>query len=1407
MSQRSLLFEVSWEVCNKIGGIYSVITTKAPVVGEKYKNHHFMVGPDLLKEKANEEFIEDFDLYNDWRQFALANDLKVRIGRWNIPSQPVVILVDFTPFFSQKNEIFTRFWEKFRLDSLAGQWDYIEPAMFGYAAAKVIDSFYHYNFSDHRQAVAQFHEWMTGAGVLYLADKSPDIATVFTTHATVLGRILAGNHLPLYDKLTDYKPHIIARQFNNSAKYSLEKAAADHADVFTTVSKITASECEVLLQKAPDMVTPNGFDNHFVPQAKERTQLRKTARQRLKDVAEATLGYELKNPYFIINSGRYEFRNKGIDVFIDSLHQLEAEAAPLKDREVVAFIAVPAHHKEFNAEIFQRLNNHQKGGKAYINTHHLHDEVNDPVLTKMAELHMANLQDSKVKVIFAPVYFDGKDGLFNTNYYDLLVGFDLSVFPSYYEPWGYTPMESIAFGIPTITTDLAGYGQWIQEKISKENPGAAIVHRTDENREQSVTQIKDQLLYFLQQSQSQWEASSKDALKLAESTTWVEFAPIYRKAYKLALQQIDNRLTAIEEQLYHQKGVSINQAQSKGPNWKKALVKPNLPEVLRPLTELSMNIWWTWNYDAATLFKSINPILWSQIEYNPIALIEALDYDQIAELEQNQTFVQNLQKVYLDFRNYMEQKSKQSSDQIAYFSMEYGLHDTIKIFSGGLGMLAGDFIKEASDNNVNMVAVGLLYRYGYFSQKITQFGDQLATFSPQQFTHLPIVPIRDERGAWITIGISLPGRVLRAKVWKLNVGRVELYLLDTDIDENNSADRRITYQLYGGDHNNRFLQELLLGVGGIRLLDAIKHNPTLYHCNEGHAAFIGVERLRKYIGAEHLNFEVAKEVVRASTLFTTHTPVPAGHDRFDEDLLRAYLPHYAERLNIRWDQFMALGRENTEDLHEKFSMSVLAMKLSQGMNGVSKIHGRVSREMFASMFPGYYPNELYISYVTNGVHLPTWASKGWGKLYQRIEPKFFAQQDKMDLWNKIYEVDNAEIFELRNNQRSKLMAYLRPRLEAELRERNESPKLMVEILKNLKDDVLTIGFARRFATYKRAHLLFNDLEKLDQIINNPKQPIQFLFAGKAHPADKAGQDLIKRIYEISKMPQFVGKIIFVENYDIALGKRLTSGVDVWLNTPTRPLEASGTSGEKAVMNGVLNFSVLDGWWAEGYKEGAGWALKEERTYDDQGQQDALDANLLYYIFEEEIAPKFYKRSADGIPVEWMEMIKKNIAEISPRFTMKRMLDDYTRQYYAPQMERTHWITKNHYEQAHQLTQWKNTFAEQWKKFELVKIEYPDSNNMALSMGDEFKAKVWMRIGECNPEFVGVELVTGYKENQEIQKILDIKPLTFVKINEGVALFEINLPINRAGVFDFAFRVFPKNSNLPHRQDFPLIEWI
>jgi len=1407
MNKINKLFEVSWEVCNKVGGINTVIASKVVEIKKQLSDNYILIGPDLVRDSSSIDtsFIEDSSLFQKWRQSRKPNEVHFRAGRWDIESSPSVLLIDFTSLYSKKDEIFTKLWDEFSLDSLSGQWDYIEPAMFGYAAGEIINSFYNYYLKPQDVVLAHFHEWMAGAGVLYLKMNSPAISTIFTTHATILGRTLAGNNVPIYENLANIQPVVEARKYNIMARYSLERTAANNADTFTTVSTITAKECEYFLKKKPNIVTPNGFNINTNLSDIQFSELKESSRKKIISSVKNVLGYEIDNDAFLLlNSGRYEFKNKGIDIFIDALNKLKNENH--SDKELVAVIAVPANSAEVHSLVAQRMNGDFSDTTAGFLTHRLFHEEYDLIINFLKSKGFTNEKNSKIKIIFAPIYLNGSDGLFNLNYYDFLAGFDLSVFPSYYEPWGYTPMESLALRVPTITTSLAGFGQWIHNFLEKGNIGAKYIFRDDFNYDDAVKNVAEAINFYLKSDD--YTKINDDALLLSQLSSWEKLAEKYFDAYNLAIKVLEERLENLGQTLIPMDGNHFKAVKTSTPNWKKAFVVPRIPPKLVPLVELSKNLWWSWNFKAVDLFESIDPIKWNIAENNPIILLESLDYIELQALELNESFIENLNKVYAEFTKYLEVEISKETSRIAYFSMEYGIHDSVKIFSGGLGILAGDYLKEISDQNVNLVAVGLLYRYGYFSQKITLLGDQIAESKAQKFTHMPVEPVFEEDGRWLQIEIEVPGRTIKAKVWRLNVGRVKLYLLDTDIEENNSSDRAITHHLYGGGNENRLLQEILLGLGGVRVLNSLGEKPQIFHLNEGHAAMTSFERLRNLINNEGLTFQEAKEVVRASSLFTTHTPVPAGHDRFEESVIRRFLPHYADRLSISWEEFIGLGRVNANDSNEQFSMSVLAANMSQEMNGVSKIHGEVSREMFANMYPGYFPQELFIAHVTNGVHFSTWTSKKWQKLFaNKIKIDFNNQQNDLVQWQQIENIEDKEIWTIRQQLRAELITTVKSKLHSQMTERMEDPNIMFRIINSLDSNVLTIGFARRFATYKRALLLFSNLEKLEKLVSSKKRPIQFIFAGKAHPADKAGQDLIKRILEISKMPQFEGKIVFVADYDIELAKKLVQGVDVWLNNPTRPLEASGTSGEKAAMNGVLNLSVLDGWWAEGYVQGAGWALDEKRTYDNENLQNELDATNIYQIIENEISVLFYNRDKDGLPHDWINVIKANFREIAPHFTMNRMVDDYVNLYYNKLIERSLKVNSENYKLAKEINTWKSHILTAWKSVEVVNISYTDSAKNSISIGDNFKVKVWLKIIDINPEDIKVEFIKANKDEDTIVNIINSQPLKLDSFESNIAKYSANVNLSKAGVFNFSFRVFPWNNVLPHRQDLCVVEWI
>ncbi len=1411
MMRPDYAFEVSWEVCNKIGGIHTVISTKALSVVNALGDQYITIGPDVWREnREHPEFEEDAGLFPEWKENAARQGIRVRIGRWKVAGHPIAVVLDFTTFFNQKNEIFKRLWESFKLDSISGQWDYVEPALFGYAAGKVIESFARYYKLEERRIVAQFHEWQTGAGLLYLEQEQPWIGTVFTTHATTVGRSIAGNHQALYAHMEDLNGDQKARELNVVSKHSLESLAAANADAFTTVSALTARECRQFHGREVDVLLPNGFEDEFVPDAEVFEEKRKEARKKLLNVASALTGDELADDTLLLaTSGRYEFRNKGIDLFIDSLGELNK----LKHcgQKVVAFILIPANHYGPRKDLLELLN----GGRAELEsesflTHNLHYAEHDQILNRIRANGLENRSDQGVKVIFVPSYLDGHDGIFNLPYYDVLIGLDLTVFASYYEPWGYTPLESLAFSIPTVTTTLTGFGRWVLDEYEKEVPGISVIPRSDENDAEVIRAISEAIMAYCKPGECSKDELRSGAHQISRIALWEHLISHYWEAFDHALKGASGKQPSYYDGERIERLPETDQALVDiHPRWRRLLVHQHIPDPLKPLEELSMNLWWSWNQDAIDLFAGIDKKLWLEVEENPVVLLERLSYEAIQRLENDAGFIAHLKRVYEVFTAYMAEPPREDLPSIAYFSMEYGIHNSLKTFSGGLGLLAGDYLKEASDYNVPLIGVGLLYRFGYFRQMISAGGEQVAQSDAQDFSRLPVLPVRDEEGNWKIVQIVLPGRTLNARIWCVHVGRVPLYLLDTDFEANQEGDRSITHNLYGGDNENRLKQEILLGIGGIRALRAIGLNTEIYHCNEGHAAFTGIERLRELIQNQNMTYPEAMELVRGSSLFTTHTPVPAGHDSFEEDLLRTYVAHYPQRLQISWNQFMNLGRYHANHVHEKFSMSVLAVKLSQEVNGVSRLHGKVSRDMFAGMWPGYLTDELHISYVTNGVHLPTWLGPEWKKLYDRTfgTDCYTRQEDRM-MWDRIKLVDDQEIWDLKSEEREGLINHIKDRLATATSRMMDNPGQMLEISTALNPEALTIGFARRFATYKRAHLLFRDLDRLARIVNNPNRPVQFVFAGKAHPRDIPGQDLIKMIVEVSKRPEFLGKIVFLQDYDIQLAKKLVRGVDIWLNTPTRPLEASGTSGEKAVMNGTMHFSVLDGWWAEGYREDAGWALPIERSFDNQELQDELDAERIYTLLENEIVPRYYQRNRQGIPEDWVGMIRNTIAHVAPEFTMNRMLRDYIDRFYLKLQARNKALNKDEQRLPKELAHWKHRMLTHWNEIKVLEYNVPDVSKESFQVGRSYAGKLVLDLGPLSPEDVGVEMVLTNAASQRDQpQYRGTFECSCEKLEGSKVSYSFEQLIEETGLFDIGFRIFARNEHLPHRMDFPLVRWI
>ena len=842
------------------------------------------------------------------------------------------------------------------------------------------------------------------------------------------------------------------------------------------------------------------------------------------------------------------------------------------------------------------------------------------------------------------------------------------------------------------------------------------------------------------------------------------------------------------------------------PTWRDITVRAELPSRLKPLEELARNLWWVWNSEGKNLFRELNPDLWRATGENPVMLLQQLSAERLDEILGDADLLARIDKVYNDFKEYMAVPMRTDVPSVSYFSMEYGLCNCLKIYSGGLGVLAGDYIKEASDSRVDMTAVGFLYRYGYFTQTLSVDGQQIAKYEPQNFNQLPIEQVLDDEGRPMILEVPFPGRIIYSHVWRVNVGRMKLYLMDTDFDMNSEFDRQITHQLYGGDWENRIKQEYMLGIGGVLMLQKLGIDHRLYHCNEGHAALLNLQRLVDYIQNDKLSFQVALEVVRASSLYTVHTPVPAGHDYFDEGLFGKYMGEFPAKLGISWNDLMNMGRENP-DTNERFSMSVFALNTCQEANGVSWLHGEVSKKMFAGVWKGYSWEESHVGYVTNGVHMPTWAASEWKAFYEeKLGKQVFMDQSNPEAWKGIFSVPDEEIWNMRVRLKNKFINFVKRDFKEKWLANQGDPSQVMKIVDKINPNALIIGFARRFATYKRAHLLFTDLDRLAKIVNNEQFPVQFIFSGKAHPADGAGQGLIKRIMEISRMPQFLGKIIFLEDYNMIVAKRLVTGVDIWLNTPTRPLEASGTSGEKAEMNGVLNFSVLDGWWYEGYRfnEKAGWALTDKRTFTDQGQQDKLDAATIYSMLENEIIPLYFAKNSKGYSPEWIQYIKGSIGDIAPHFTMKRMIDDYISRFYDKEAARANSLQANDVVLASEIVAWKERVAAAWDGIKVLDLHQEGDLSSPVT-GNSMAVDLKLDTNGLGKD-IAVELVV-YRVQDGQDRFEGTHNFKVVSQHGNIVDYKLDYKMRDAGVFRYGYRIYPYNPALPHRQDFAFTKWI
>ncbi len=1248
------LFEVSWETCNKVGGIYTVIATKATEAVKEFGDGYIALGPDLGQDHDFQEIHDDV-FFNLIKQSLDKANIPCRYGRWKIPASPRVILVGgFKERFNIERLLYA-YWNEFGVDSYEGSWDYVEPVIFSTTCAELIEIISKSNLDSSDQVIAHFHEWMSGAGVLYLKKNLPSAGTILTTHATMLGRAMAHHNPYYYNEINKRDISNQAHYYGVQSKHSMESISARNSDCFTTVSEITAREASQILGVEPPLVIYNGMD--VKDDIKRDANKLKTRKTELLSICSKFLGEKLNdNTQIWISSGRYEFKNKGYDITLEALSRLKERLKEKCPPILMLFLVAADHQKLTDYELPHSLDDNYRE----VAISPVYNKDHDPIITATKHYGL-DRKNNPVHVVFSSLYLDGKDGIFNLQYEDILEICDLSLFPSFYEPWGYTPLESAVCGIPTITSDLAGFGYWTQVSDEDWSDLIRVITRKNISYDSAANTLSELMEEFLM-SKPNKKNILEAANKLRKAIDWSQIYTGYKTAYDIALGKAYER-ELVSKSMHAKNPFSGSRCHIQpGRSALRCMgIEANLPSKLTKLNDLAYNLWWSWNEDAQELFSSLNEDLWEYFDHNPVRLLKTIPSHDLETLSQDEGFTTKLNSVYERFNKYMGEVSLATivdshRPVIAYLSMEFGIHEALTIYSGGLGVLAGDHLKAASDMNQNMVAIGLFYRNGYFVQEINQDGYQIEHYPIQDWKNLPVNLLLNQAGEPVKIPVEFSDGIVWTRVFLARVGRVPLFLLDTDIEENSQENRAISSKLYIGDREARIKQEILIGIASVRLLkDVLGLDPAVYHLNEGHCAFISAELIRRYM-LQGFSFESACKAIQNHTVFTTHTPVPAGNEAFAVSLVQRMFSRFFEHMHVSIHQFLDLGRNINN--HDEFSMTVLALRISRKANAVSQLHGYVSVEMWQNVFP---PEERFFNYVTNGVHVPTW-----------LNPKLKTLcRNNLDQINtaSIKDISSDVLWSHHQECKKDLISYLKDHIKKEYLRRGLNIEQIKTMLQLLKENVLLVGFARRFAEYKRANLLFRDIERFKTIISNSDRPVVFVFAGKAHPADERCKYLIQEVFKYGLDPRFMGKVIVVENYNMAMAKLLTSGCDVWLNNPIMMKEACGTSGMKAAINGVLNLSIPDGWWHEGYTPSRGWSIQASNNPNDFEQMCNDESASLYSLLENSVIPTYYNRDAGLYSSDWLSMMKESISELGRDFSAERMLEDYSMKLYSPVIKR------------------------------------------------------------------------------------------------------------------------------------------
>lgn len=1405
-NNHQFLFEISWEVCNLVGGINTVLRTKVPQVKKHFDSHYILIGPLL---ETNDHFVESISpCLSSISKVLSENNVIFRCGYWDIEDKPMVILIDYRNRYSVNDLLFS-LWSDFGVDSYQSSYDYIEPVLFSTLAGEVIHLLHEKLLGAEEQLIAHFHEWLSGAGVLYLNKHAKYIPTIFTIHATVLGRALSEKQINLYHLTEAFNPEQAARENNVISKHSLERAAAKNADCFTAVSTIVADEAYLMLGIYPDKILFNGLNVDAI-QLNCASLDKKAIRRKLLAIANKTLNTSLpENTLLWLSSGRFELHNKGYDIILKSLAKLNDQT--IGNFPNIVFFLLIAKRKNRRKDDLLNIDQNKLDG---ILTHPLIDPYNDSVFQLCRSLGFNNIHH-KISVIYSDVYLEGIDGVFDLPYHDILASCDLGLFPSFYEPWGYTALECLASEVPTITSDLTGFGAWISGLVNIEACSDAVFVLEYKNKdEQTVVDALAEHLSSVAIKNINTKCSNENAIAISKLAGWKILYSNYLEAYSQAIEYDKARF---HPSLNATDTTVISGSKITEPHFHKIQHEISLPESLVDLKKLSNNYWWSWNKNAEELFAEIDELLWNEVYHNPVRFLLEVSEEKIFEKSKDRKYLLKLNQISKAFNYYLSRRNSphdfynntfiSSQCPIAFFSLEYGIHESLPIYSGGLGILSGDYLKTASDLNLPLIAVGLFYKEGYFDQTINSALEQETHFHSQDPNNLPMKLLCNDKEEPIVITLKLADKTLRVKVWQVAVGTINLYLLDTDLPENSSQDRQITRKLYVGEKETRLLQELVLGIGGIRLIsDILNLKPAIYHLNEGHSAFLLLEQLSNFI-QKGFSFSEAIEATRNITLFTTHTSVSAGHEIYPDLMIKKYLSEYAEQRGVPFSEILHLGIGHDHSTSQ-FSLTSFAFNLSLGVNAVSQIHRQVVCSEWSKIWPGFLEVESPIQSITNGIHIPSWIGDEVQKLLQKkMKSHYLDHQTDINFFEEIKTINNTELWNAHQRQKLFLIKEVKELIVKEYTDRNEPQTLINQSVNALDPNTLIIGFARRFASYKRHDLIFRNPSRLASLINQQKKPVVLIIAGKAHPSDPAGKKLIHDIVFLLKQIEFQGRIIFLENYDMALAKPLVQGVDLWLNTPFLLSEACGTSGMKAGINGALNCSIKDGWWYEAHDESLGWSVKSFSETTNPEKRSELENNFLLDLLENSIIPTFYKKNKSGFSADWVAMMKSAISTLIPHFSSQRMLKNYFEQLYFPITKYSLQLMNNNAENLISLVQWKNQIINRFKTMEIKTLIVNGIKNGKLSSEGVIGVKLVLFSGKLSASEIKVELVLVKNGvNQSAQKLFVFPLKLSEKRNSGLLIYDVECNAKEVNFDAFSVRIYPFNPLLYYPQEAKIACW-